>query len=138
MLPRITGQILSSPVDTSDWQLPTDIQLADKDFKLPGRIDLLISAEMFLYLLMKGRIEQGNHFPVLQEMKLGWIVSGQLPSNSCRHTEEMSSHVTALLAPSSANIQQQLQRFWDIEEIAEGSCCSKEDDYCENHFCKNT
>ena len=78
VLSNITGTTPATKLDTSSWKLPTDIQLADETFNLPGDIDLLIGADLFYEMLRSGRRTRPGH-PVLQETVLGWTLSGTTP-----------------------------------------------------------
>jgi hypothetical protein len=46
-LPHIIGTTPSTKLNTSSWNIPKDIKLADEDFDHPGGIDLLIGADLF-------------------------------------------------------------------------------------------
>ena len=48
VLPNITSNSPATKLDTTNWNLPKDIQLADEHFDKPGTIDLLIGADLFL------------------------------------------------------------------------------------------
>lgn len=45
-------------------------------FNIPGNTDLLISSKIYLHLLKQGQIHNGENFPVIQAIKLGWIIAG--------------------------------------------------------------
>ena len=86
---NITGTTPSTKLDTSSWKLPKDIKLADEYFDQPGGIDLLIGADVFYEILRSGRRTRSGDFPVLQEIVLGWTVSGRTPAvaqNDPQHT----------------------------------------------------
>nr|XP_036212672.1 uncharacterized protein LOC106624857 isoform X1 [Bactrocera oleae]XP_036212673.1 uncharacterized protein LOC106624857 isoform X1 [Bactrocera oleae]XP_036212674.1 uncharacterized protein LOC106624857 isoform X1 [Bactrocera oleae]XP_036212675.1 uncharacterized protein LOC106624857 isoform X1 [Bactrocera oleae]XP_036212676.1 uncharacterized protein LOC106624857 isoform X1 [Bactrocera oleae] len=52
---QITTQIPSSFFNTSKWDIPANLQLADPYFYKPQRIDLLLNAEIFFESLQEGR-----------------------------------------------------------------------------------
>ncbi|KAL0849193.1 hypothetical protein ABMA28_013532 [Loxostege sticticalis] len=64
ILPSITQSLPSTYINKNNIQLPSDIQLADPTFNIPGAVDILVGSEIFWDL------------PVIQETKLGWVVSG--------------------------------------------------------------
>jgi len=45
-LPNITSNSPATKLDTTSWNLPNDILLADEHFDKPGAIDLLTGAEL--------------------------------------------------------------------------------------------
>ena len=76
---NITSNSPATRLDTSSWNLPSDILLADEHFDRPSAIDLLIGADLFFEILLSNqRTRKG--YPVLQETVLGWIVSGETPA----------------------------------------------------------
>jgi hypothetical protein len=66
VLPHVTSDTPAHHFDVSNWQIPTDIKLADEQFHKPGPIDLLIGAELFYDLLLPDKKTRQGH-PVLQE-----------------------------------------------------------------------
>jgi Putative peptidase (DUF1758)./Protein of unknown function (DUF1759). len=60
--------------------IPDYVQLADDRFNEPREIDLLLGAEVFWDLILEGQIKtDGKRSPILQNTKLGWVLSGFLP-----------------------------------------------------------
>jgi len=54
VVPRITVDLPVSKIDTSNWHQLQGIQLADPTIHLPGKIDLLIGAELFYDIVQDG------------------------------------------------------------------------------------
>jgi hypothetical protein len=65
------GTAPPTKLDTTSWKPPKDIKLADEQFDQPGRIDLLLRADIFYEILRSGRRTYSSNFPVLQETELG-------------------------------------------------------------------
>jgi Protein of unknown function (DUF1759)/Putative peptidase (DUF1758) len=130
VLPRITGNTPAILINPGTWGLPTDINLADPTFNQPGTIDLLIGAEIFFDLMLPQQRTRLNH-PVLQNTRLGWIVSGRVqlaPEDESKPHESQHSFLR------SDDI---LQRFWEVEEITV-PVRSNDERLCETHFVENT
>lgn len=72
----ITGMIPSNKINTRQFTIPENILLADPNYNIPAKIDLLIGVTLFYDLLQEKRIRLGNNQPILQETKLGWILGG--------------------------------------------------------------
>ncbi|XP_054746731.1 uncharacterized protein LOC129251357 [Anastrepha obliqua] len=121
-------------VSTNEWNVPSNIPLADPGFNLPQRIDLLIGAGLFFDLLCVGQIHLGSGLPLLQKTRLGWVLSGggqQTPNLSSFIVRQKSS---SGLIPST-RLDYLVRRFWEIEHIFEPiSKASLEDLDCEAHF----
>jgi len=86
--------------------------LADENFNKPNSIDILLGADVFFEVLRHDMKTQPGNYPVLQDTDLGWIVSGKIPLAA---PEEVPRK--GFLIRSNDNLDQQLQRFWEIEEM---------------------
>jgi len=64
-------------IDISTWKFHSDVVLADRDFNKSAPIDILLGAEIFFEILMTERYVCKG-LPVLQNTKLGYILSGKL------------------------------------------------------------
>ena len=80
LLPSITGLLPNQFVDVTDWEIPSNIYLADPRFNVPDHIDILIGAQYYLALLKPAQLIHKSNHTILQETRLGFIVSGQIPS----------------------------------------------------------
>lgn len=121
-------------IETSQWEILKSLQLADPLFYKPQHIDLLISTEIFLNLLVQGKISLGDGKPTLQNTVFGWIVGGTFTSQSS------STPLTCNLAIGKADesIDSTLKRFWEVEDfVSTPAKFTVEEDACENHFVEN-
>lgn len=66
----------------ADWNIPSNISLADPKFFEPHQIDILIGAGTFFELMSIGQIRLHADLPILQKTLLGWIVSGKIAQKS--------------------------------------------------------
>jgi transposase InsO family protein len=130
VLPQITQYLPSSPVNISSWNLPKHIELADPEFHKPQRIDLLLGAEIFFELLCVGQFRLTPGYPTLQKTTLGWIVSGR--------TDQTTTALSTLCHLSVMDrVDEQLQRFWTLEECPAKPPMTTEEAACETHFKDN-
>ncbi|KMQ88603.1 hypothetical protein RF55_11885 [Lasius niger] len=67
---------------------------------------------------------------VMQKTKLGWVVGGPMAAPAPQHVKCYLSSVTRL--------EEQLIKFWDIEELSKKKSLSLEEEACEAHFVENT
>jgi hypothetical protein len=110
ILPNLTGNMPSSVIDITTLKLPKDIVLADNEFNIPGRIDMLIGSDLYPCLMKNGRYTRGKNHPFIQETHFGWSLLGRVP-------KEGADRSTALFICNEPPIDFQLQRFWEQEEI---------------------
>ncbi|XP_046748847.1 uncharacterized protein LOC124412775 [Diprion similis] len=110
-----------------------NINLADPTFNVPGRIDVLLGAGVFWQLLCVGQHVVSRNQPLLHKTKLGWIVSGNIaPTSQNKHTQNSLCFIT-----TDTNLQEQVERFWKIEEYSPSRKFSDEEKRCEEDFRAN-
>jgi hypothetical protein len=84
----------SSPVNPDKLKIARDIQLADEQFCLPRKVEMIIRADLYACLI-----------------RPGWILLGRLPEAEACH------HMTALHVSNIQDVESQLQKFWEQEEV---------------------
>ncbi|XP_062716167.1 uncharacterized protein LOC134291852 [Aedes albopictus] len=128
VLPKIAAQVSTAVVDTSLWDIPKGIQLADPDFLKGERIDLLLGAESFFEFFVSGRrIRLGDNLPSLIDSVFGWVVTGRY---------SVSGSIQSVLCDVavSSRLDEILERFWKCEEVGSENNHSPEEARCETHF----
>nr|CAH7752297.1 unnamed protein product [Callosobruchus chinensis] len=132
ILPTITGVIPNVPINTVELNIPSNISLADPSFCEPCGIDILIGAELFWELLLNNEIRLGKGLPILHKTKLGYIISGPIALARNRVSTSLCCLAT------DTDIQTQLNKFWEVEEVDYKQVLSKEQELCETHFLNTT
>lgn len=127
IVPQITGTLPSAPVNIQELNLPENIVLADPKFHYPSNIDILLGADVFWNIVGTKRISLGVGKPILQYSQFGWLVSGRLGECSLTH----------LTCNFTKEIHNDLQKFWEVEEINCVDNISPQDKLCEQHFLEN-
>nr|CAH7718716.1 unnamed protein product [Callosobruchus chinensis] len=131
IIEKITGNLPDFPIHTNDWNIPCNIKLADPTYNKPGKIDILIGADVFWQLLCVGQINIGSDKPLLQKTRLGWVVAGF--HNSKSQVSKSSCHLSHVV-----DIQKTLSQFWEVEEVSSTTKpMSLEEKLCEKHFSDN-
>lgn len=127
---KITQNLPEFVLNIQHLEIPKNIILADDNFDKSGPVDMLLGASVFWSLICVGQIVLPNNLTILQKTKLGWIISGPLP---IYHSKASVCNLTI-----DSDLNRQLQRFWEVEEIPSKCLNSLEEDECENHFIKTT
>ncbi|XP_051156766.1 uncharacterized protein LOC127278879 [Leptopilina boulardi] len=109
----------SESINRTALKFPPNIRLADPEFHIPGSIDILIGAEIFLKLLCVGQISLVNNSVTLQKTHLGWILGGKIPGL------EISKAVTCNLSLNL--LHNQISKFWEIENVPNENVLSNEE-----------
>ncbi|XP_055622149.1 uncharacterized protein LOC129765751 [Toxorhynchites rutilus septentrionalis] len=126
VLRKVTSHTPAVSYSAVHWKIPKSILLADPEFNISRRIDLIIGAGHFYTLLRDGRIHLTHNLPMLVETVFGWIVTGQMEHGDSRET--VTCHVAQI--PS---IEDLLERFWKLEEVS-GTNYSVDEQNCENFY----
>ncbi|XP_055632920.1 uncharacterized protein LOC129773346 [Toxorhynchites rutilus septentrionalis] len=124
--------------DISQWPIPDAIHLADPQFHHPNKISLLLGNKLFFELLEPGtiRLSADDSLPLLQNTKLGSVVSGGF--KEANHSSE-SAVSSCLLASSTDDLNNQLRKFWELEQCNKISPHFTDEELrCEEHFTKYT
>ncbi|XP_044746498.1 uncharacterized protein LOC123308039 [Coccinella septempunctata] len=125
ILDKITNQIPGFRMDHLSLNIPNNITLADPEFYKTQKIDLLIGSDAFWNLLCPEKIHLMKNGPLLQKTKVGWVVAGPFDTYSNNTICNLSSHRV---------VQDQLARFWEVEEISTKKPLSSEEELCEQYF----
>lgn len=123
-------------VCTDSIKIPNNINLADSSYHASKEIDLLLGADCFWELLLEGKLRLPSG-PYLQNTKLGWIISG--PVNNINNVR--INHIKCNFSQTliDFNLDDQLKRFWEIEEVTKPSTYFTPDEkFCEDLFIKTT
>lgn len=118
-------------VQNIGWEHIRRIELADPN--RPGKIDVLLGAEVGPHIMLNGllRVEPGQ--PMAQNTKLSWILSGQVLSTSRLPT--LACHIQTY--HFRADLDTQLSRFWKLEELTRRRTWTAEEEECEQKFLDN-
>lgn len=135
VLPKVTDNLPEHIIQCSNWNLPTYVQLADPTFYQPGKIDLLLGAEVVSHIQRPGKLVKDFNYPVLQETELGWVLYGRYEDASCSNTSRRPA--LSCFAKTDTNIERQLRKFWEVEELDQ-TPRTREENECEEHFVKHT
>ncbi|XP_031341031.1 uncharacterized protein LOC116169144 [Photinus pyralis] len=128
VLRDITGKVPISDIDISNIEIPNGIDLADQEFNVSAKIDVLLGAGVFWNLLCIGQVKLENHDVILQKTRLGWVFAG-----SVSHSK---TEINALHSINQ-DVQNQLEKFWKIEECDAPRQLTDEEAFCERHFTEN-
>ncbi|XP_046405050.1 uncharacterized protein LOC124170373 [Ischnura elegans] len=132
VLRKLTSLIPSNYVQREHWPHLTDITLADPDFAIPSKIDLILGADVCGPLFLDGFRQGPAGSPNARLTPFGWVLLGpvECSSEDCL----VKNSVTLMHIEAYNNLTAEMQRFWEVEEVPSESPMSEEDTRCENHF----
>lgn len=122
---KITNPLPSSWIVDTDWDHIRDLQLADPEFNKPGKIDLLLGAPVYGFLLLPGLKKGSPTVPVAQNTEFGWVLSGGTRTSIPRNLTTFHLKL---------ELEDQLKKFFDQEELSKERLLTKEEIECEKFF----
>ncbi|XP_058466308.1 uncharacterized protein LOC131439387 [Malaya genurostris] len=133
VMEKVTNDLPSWTVDSSDWVIPDNIRLADPSFATKGPIDIVIGAQLFFELIRNGHMKIGDDKPLLQNSVFGWLVSGLHQNGITGAQPQVHSHLSTF-----RDLEQRISRFWELEACQSNSSWSMEERLCEAKFVSST
>lgn len=126
--------IISKPLQNLTININTQchihgLKLADPSFSQPNEIDLLLGADIYGQLMLDGIRRGSYHKPTAQNTVLGWVLLG--PINQYEPINNICSKQWNVF---SCTVEQQLQKFWELEEVAAERFLTSDEHACEDHF----
>ncbi|CAH4033564.1 unnamed protein product [Pieris brassicae] len=122
---NLVHKLPNNSFNMPSWPYIKDIELADPEFNRSSQVDILFGADVYAQIMMSGILRGENlSQPIAQQTRFGWILCGKLKSYQCNII---------------LNNTEDLQKFWEIEDIEESpSVVSSEDQYCLELYKKTT
>nr|XP_029715748.1 uncharacterized protein LOC115259352 [Aedes albopictus] len=128
-LPKLAVSLLNHHINVSRWQIPRNLPMADPQFNISQKIDIIIDAELFFSLLEHQQISLAAGCPLLQKTVLGYIVCGKISDPAFDPPAVQTSHTC-----TDDLLDKQLERFWEIDNFNVGRSYIPDEQRCEAHF----
>ena len=130
VVPCVTSDLPLQPISFDHkWNHLSNLRLADPNFGLPGRIDLLLGVDIFAEVILHGRRQGPQGSPVAIETQLGWVLAGS--TNSCV-TPTVATHHTMVHTGDDL-----LRCFWEVERLEDKYSLTPEESEVVEHFKTN-
>ncbi|XP_031777452.1 uncharacterized protein LOC116415926 [Nasonia vitripennis] len=118
ILPRLTSQLPVDSIEDLDLMQFAGLTLADPEFFLSNKVDVILGADVYGQLLRSGLRRIPSSQLVAQDTAFCWIMSGVLPAKDSRRAEShTSTPLQVLHCASMQELDQMLQRFWAFDEL---------------------
>ncbi|XP_018361755.1 PREDICTED: uncharacterized protein LOC108760355 [Trachymyrmex cornetzi] len=108
----------------------SELQWADPQPSSADPIEMIIGADLYGSVLLPGLRKGSADRPAAQNSIFGWIISGPISTSSSSHACHVSVHHTTL----TSHLNDEIRRFWEIEELPQLSYFTPEEQRCEEHF----
>jgi len=130
ILPTLTSYAPKRLADQSALSHLSTLEWADADPTSSDPIQILIGADLYSSVILEGVRKGKPGHPIAQKSIFGWIISGPLPLKTDHSSLHISVHHCTSLKPLSDDIQ----KFWETEELPPSQILSSLDEQCETHF----
>ncbi|XP_055908728.1 uncharacterized protein LOC129943365 [Eupeodes corollae] len=126
----LTGLLPTQRMVPDTWKHLIGLPLADPHLHVPAPIDLLLGSDVCAQIFLPEikRPEDGTG-PMAQKTELGWIVLGRVSTHP-------RQQIRSFFQTTDLNLQ--LQKFWEMEELPFQVHETEENVACEAHFEKYT
>jgi len=133
ILNSLTSYTPGKVSDVSSLSHLSQLKWADSDPTSSEPIHLIIGADLYSDIILSG-VQKGNAGqPIAQNSAFGWIISGLI--NVDMSTTRSSAHLVVHHCTSLYSLSEEIQRFWETEEIPSSLSLTPQDQQCEDHFC---
>ena len=139
-------QVVTSNLPPEEMEPVTDLphlmglHLADETYHSPGRIDILLGADLAPQIMTKLMLRTGKDSePMAQATEFGWVLSGPATRTHPSSTTYSANH-THLSSGESIPLDSQICQFWSSEEAPgdEELSLSQMEEQAESHYQSNT
>ncbi|XP_029172429.1 uncharacterized protein LOC114941586 [Nylanderia fulva] len=130
ILKTLTNYIPQRVESLAELEYLRSLNLADSDPTSSEPIDIIIGADLYGSVLRSGIRSRSSQEPVAQNSIFGWILSGPMFTELESASHQLSTHHCTVYA----DLDMQLKRFWEIEELPRSRHISPEEKRCEEHF----
>ena len=129
LVPEIKDRVPNSVFPRERVELPANISLADPQFHIPRRVDMLICAGATTALFSIGQVylSRDECDLYVQKTQLGWVIVGGLIGEA---PESVSCELT--------DLNKQLTRFCEVEKCIGEIARGQENVQCEKHYATHT
>lgn len=127
ILNKVTNDLPPVNIDLNLKQWFKDrCELADPDFNLSDRIDIILGCDIVFEAILDGRLTHDVNNLMACETTFGWIITGRV-------LEKENLTVCHTLV-DVIDIDKSLRQFWELEEPKTESKLTPAEEECENHF----
>ena len=93
------------------------LQLADEHYHTPGRIDILLGADLAPQIMVKELLRTGTDTePMAQATQFGWVISGPAIRKH-QSTRPVPAHHSQLQSSTDEHLDELITHFWFQEKI---------------------
>ncbi|XP_075157607.1 uncharacterized protein LOC142230871 [Haematobia irritans] len=132
VLPHLTSSLPTFTANAEMFSQIPDIQLADPEFYRTSYVDILIGADLIPQVMLDGIKRQVCGSLMAQETIFGWVLTGPIQSDIIKSFRTTVSYLTEM------NLDEQISKFFEVEDLPKRKYMSESDKFCEELFVRTT
>ena len=132
VVPQLSGNSPSNIIPKDVIEALPKIPLADPFFHKCSQVDILLGGDVFPSIVMTGQMNNVCGSLLAQETIFGWILTG--PFSSATST----SSNTKVAFHCSVSLEEEIFKFWVVEDLPSKNFVSNSDQFYEEFFLKST
>ena len=129
IVPKVTCDLpLQGAAHVRNMPHLKSLPLADSTFHLPGRVDILLGCDVFPDIMLHNRVAGPKDAPMAIDTIFGWAILG-------KYLPQGIDQSVNVISPTGENPSDALlARFWEIEEVANDTILTPEEEAVQKHF----
>ncbi|XP_011685202.1 PREDICTED: uncharacterized protein LOC105448379 [Wasmannia auropunctata] len=131
VLRNLTNMLPARSVTSSGWPHLKGLQLADEQFDVPAKVDVILSADVYGRALEPAICRGPAGSPTAQLTAFGCVLTGALASDGDATT---SYRIAVHHMQAGEGLSDAIQRFWEMEEVHLPRVLSSDEAWVEEHF----
>ncbi|XP_055910886.1 uncharacterized protein LOC129945251 [Eupeodes corollae] len=135
VLKTVADSLPSISVELENAQTLFDFPLADPCFNQCAKIDVLIGADLYPFIIRDGLKPNVFQSIMAQNTVFGWVLLGPLKKSSSQYNSQCSRSLSFY---NEISLDEEIQKFWQIEELPQNQMLTAAEQYCENLFEETT
>lgn len=133
IMPTLTNTRPPEILQSMNWAHLEQLPLADPNYYQADKIDLIVGADTYYDLFMNDIRKGPRGSPIAQQTCLGYVLIGQIwnqqTTSALQSYREIRTHFI-----ESSKCDDQLRKFWELEELPDVRNPTKDEQFCEEHY----
>ncbi|XP_073820633.1 uncharacterized protein [Musca autumnalis] len=132
VVPHLSNNLPSSTISIDIMPNFRELEVADSKFYESSKIDILLGADLLPSIMLPGYKNGICGSLMAQETVFGWILTGPVPNQT------VSTFSTCVSYFSEISADNEISRFWEVENIPSRNAMSRSDTFCEDLYERST
>lgn len=129
VLESLTDSLPTTTIAKSIFRFNNSLRLADPDFHISNKIDMVLGANCFAMCILEGKLCLGPGLPTLLNTTFGWVVCGDVSiadDGNISHSRRSACFLSQL--------HNDIQKFWQLDEVPNKPLLTFQEQQCERVY----